>query len=157
VALLVEEEPRHEVAQVALPVVLERVAEEVVHVDHSEIAAHRVILQVAGLPQAVALVQLEDVGVHMEDDHIAGHLELSQPVAPLSVIGHQQALVMKDHGLFQISSRSLAALPSGPRTAKVPLVDVLLHARLGAQGVDAIDSRLRSFGFLLLISRRGQR
>lgn len=147
VVLLVEEDPGHQVTQVAFTVELEGVAQEVVDVYHPEVATHLVLFQVACLPQAVALVQLEDVGVHVEDDGIARDAQLAGQTAFVRE-GDHEALILLGNLLFQVRRNVFQREFQLCEQLRGGLEDILLHGRLGAQGLH--DQLARRRGAFLL-------
>ena len=75
VPLLVDEDAPDHVAEVVYPVVLQRVAQEVEDLDHAAVGTVLVLLDVRGAHHFVVAGELEDVGVHEENQHIATELE----------------------------------------------------------------------------------
>ena len=75
VPLLVDEDAPDHVAEVVHPVVLQRVAQEVEDLDHAAVGTVFVLLDVRGAHHLVVAGELEDVGVHEENQHVAAELE----------------------------------------------------------------------------------
>ena len=76
----------HQVAQILSPVVLERIREEIVHVDHPAVRIHRVLLHVGQLPYAVRAVELEYIRVHAEEENIAREPHLRLEFSTVAVL-----------------------------------------------------------------------
>ena len=81
----VDENAAAEVAFVGIAVELERVRKEVIDVDYAAVGVVPVRLHVGILPDDVVRLELEDVGVHLEDQQVVGHLYLGFELAPVAV------------------------------------------------------------------------
>ena len=65
---------------------------EVIDVDNTDIGVIPILLHVAILPYYVVRVELEYVGVHLEDEDIAGHLNLSLELTPITILNTHTAV-----------------------------------------------------------------
>ena len=106
-ALVVDEHTTNQVAKVLVPIVLERIGEEVVHVDYSRICNQRTVNIVAVLPNFVVTRELENVGVHIEYQQVASNLYfgLEQTAVAVfelySVVGILQDSIVFDYNVVQ--------------------------------------------------------
>lgn len=132
--LFIDEHTGDQVAQVAGALVAEAVGQEVVDLDGPDESAALVLFQVAGLPEAVALIKLEHVGVHVEHQYVACDLDVHLKVALLDV-AEFEAFIGGAHAVLDGLNRVAQVGFEDLKMLKGVVVYVLLKARLVADQV----------------------
>ena len=103
-----EDTPDH-IAGVVDAVVAERVGEEVEDMDDAAVGAGLVFADVRSFHHLMVAGKFEDVGVHQEDQHVAGEAEL-ELVEVLAVVVHGDTRVLLSAILFIIIFKLFGAL-----------------------------------------------
>ena len=134
VVVFVDEHAGDQVAQVAGALVAEAVGQKVVDLDGPDESAALVLFEVAGLPEAVALVKLEHVGVHVEHQYVACDLDVHLKVALLDV-AEFEAFVGGAHAVLDGLNRVAQVGFEDLKMLKGVVVHVLLETRLVADQV----------------------
>ncbi len=133
------------IAFVGVAVEFERVGQEVVDVDKSAVGVVAVGLDVGVLPDEVVGAELEDVGVHLEDQDVVGDLQLGFELAAVAVFEAHAAVEFAVQFVVHLRGHLQQRLLQGVERSEGVVENPLFECRLADDGVENLCSQRGCF------------
>ena len=144
-AFAVDEDAADQVTFVGVAVEFERVGQEVVDVDKSAVGVVAVGLHVGVLPDEVVGAELEDVGVHLEDQDVVGYLQLGLELAAVAVFEPHAAVEFAVQFVVHLRGHLQQRLLQGVERSEGVVENPLFECRLADDGVENLCSQRGCF------------
>ena len=84
--LAIDEYTANEITLISISVILQRVRQEVVDINNTDIGVILILLNVAILPNNMVGIKLKDIGMHLEQQDIACNLQLSLELTTITIL-----------------------------------------------------------------------
>ena len=132
---MVDEKTTDQVALVGITVEFEGVGEEVVDVHHTDIGVVVLLGDVGVLPNGVRRLKVEDIGLHLEDQDVVGHLQLCLKLTTIAILQADAAVELPVEGIIELGGHLQQGLFELVERREGAVKNVLFEGRFANDGL----------------------